>query len=73
MAEKLNFLKPRLAQSHSTIIIPLDDSILFVGSLNRAEFSGRLSKITQALYSITGIQFRVGSRGLDERWSLGTV
>jgi hypothetical protein len=41
--------------------------------LNCSEFSGRLSKITQALYSITGTQFRVGSRGLDKRWSLGSV
>jgi SOS response associated peptidase (SRAP) len=48
-------------------------SILRQLLLNCSEFSSRLSKITQALYSITGIQFRVGSRGLDERWSLGSV
>jgi hypothetical protein len=69
----LNFLKPRLAQSHTTIVIPLDDSILFVGSLNCYEFSSGLSKIGQTLDAITGIQYRVGPRGLDERWPLGSV
>jgi hypothetical protein len=60
-------------QPHSTVIIPLYKRIVFIRLLNCSEFSSRLSKITQALYSITGIQFRVGSRGLDERWSLGSV
>jgi hypothetical protein len=45
----------------------------FVSLLNCSEFSSRLTKISQALYAITGIQFRVGSRGLDERWPLGSV
>jgi hypothetical protein len=65
--------EPRLVQSHTTVIIPLYKRVVFVGLLNCSEFSGRLSKITQALYSITGTQFRVGSRGLDKRWSLGSV
>jgi hypothetical protein len=60
-------------QSHSTVIIPLYKCIVFVGLHNGSEFSSRLSKISQALYAITGIQFRIGSRGLDERWSLGSV
>jgi hypothetical protein len=68
-----NFLKPRLAQSHTTSVIPLYKRVVFVGLLNGSEFSSRLSKISQTLDAITGIQFRVGSGGLDERWPLGSV
>jgi hypothetical protein len=59
-----NFLKPRLAQSHTTVVIPLYKRVVFVRLLNCSEFSSRLPKISQALNAITGIQFRVGSRGL---------
>ena len=69
----LNFLEPRLVQSHSTVIIPLDDGILFVGSLNCAEFSGRLSEVTQPLDAISRSQLRAGRRGLGERWPLSAV
>ena len=68
-----DLLEPRLVQSHSTVIIPLYKCIVFVGLLNCSEFSSRLPKISQALDAITGIQFRVGSRGLDKRWPLGSV
>jgi hypothetical protein len=68
-----SFLQPRLAQSHSTVIIPLYKRVVFVRLLNCTEFSSRLSEISQTLDAITGIQFRVGSRGLDERWPLGSV
>ncbi len=49
------------------------ERIVFVRLLNCPEFSSRLSKISQALNAISGIQFRVGSERLDERWSLGSV
>ena len=68
-----DLLEPRLVQSHSTVIIPLYKRIVVIGLLNCSEFSSRLSKISQALDAITGIQFRVGSRGLDKRWPLGSV
>jgi hypothetical protein len=68
-----NFLKPRLAQSHTTVVIPLYKRVVFARLLNCTEFSSRLSEISQTLDAITGIQFRVGSRGLDERWPLGSV
>jgi hypothetical protein len=68
-----NFLKPRSVQSHSTVIIPLYKGVVFVRLLNCSEFSSRLSEISQTLDAITGIQFRIRSRGLDERWSLGSV
>jgi len=68
-----DLLEPRLVQSHATVIIPLYKCIVFVGLLNCSEFSSRLPKISQALNAITGIQFRVGSKGLHESWSLGSV
>jgi hypothetical protein len=68
-----DFPKPRLAQSHTTVVIPLYKRLVFVRLLNCTEFSGRLSEISQTLDAITGIQFRVGSRGLDKRWSPGSV
>jgi hypothetical protein len=68
-----NFLKPRLAQSHTTVVIPLYKRVFFIRLLNCTEFSSWLSEISQTLDAITGIQFRVGSRGLDERWPLGSV
>jgi hypothetical protein len=68
-----DFLKPRLAQSHTTVVIPLYKRVVFVRLLNRSEFSGRFSKISQTLDTISGIQFRVGNRGIDERWPLGSV
>jgi hypothetical protein len=68
-----DFLKPRLAQSHTSIVIPLYQRVVFVRSLDCSEFSSRLSKISQTLDAIPGIQFRVGSGGLDERRPLGSV
>jgi hypothetical protein len=68
-----DFLKPWLVQSDPTVIIPLYKRVVFVCFLNCAEFSSRFSKISQALDAISGIQFRVGSRGLDERWTLSPI
>jgi len=70
---RLNLLEPRLVESHTTVIIPLDDRVIFVSLLNCAEFSSRLSEVAQTLDAISGSQFLVGGRGLDERWLLGTV
>jgi len=68
-----DLLEPRLVQSHSTVVIPLYERVLFVRLLNCSEFSSRLSEISQTLDAITGIQFRVGSSGLDERWPPGSI
>jgi hypothetical protein len=68
-----DLLEPRLAESHSTVVIPLYKRVVFVRLLNCTEFSSRLSEISQTLDAITGIQFRVGSGKLDERWPLGSV
>jgi hypothetical protein len=54
-------------------MIPLDDCVIFVGLLNCAEFSSRLSEVAQTLHAISGIKFLVGGGWLGERWLLGTV
>ena len=69
----LNLLQGRLAESRATVVIPLDDRVLFVSSLNCAKFSIRLSKVPQTLDTISGTQLLVGSSGIRERWLLGTV
>jgi hypothetical protein len=68
-----DFLKPRLTQSHTTIVIPLDKGIIFVCSHHRSESSCRLSEVAQTHDAISGIQFRVGSSGLVERWTLRPI
>jgi hypothetical protein len=41
----LNLPERRLVKSHMTAIIPFDDRVIFVGLLNCAEFSRRLSEV----------------------------
>jgi hypothetical protein len=60
-------------ESRATVVIPLDDRVLFVGSLNCADFSSWLSEVSQTLNPISGYQLLAGGRGLGERRSLGTV
>src|ERR1700685_4836450 len=69
----LNLLERRLVESHAPVIIPFDDRVLFVRSLNCSELPRRLSEVAQTLDPISGIQFLVSGRGLRERWLLGTV
>ena len=45
---RLNLLERRLVDPHTTVIIPLDDRVIFVGLLNCAEFSSRLSEVAQS-------------------------
>jgi hypothetical protein len=59
----LNLLKPWLAESLPTVIIPFDDCVIFVGLFNCAQFPRRLSEVAQTLDAISGIQFLLGSRG----------
>ena len=69
----LDLLERRLVDPHTTVIIPLDDRVIFVRLLNCAEFSSRLSEVPQTLDPISGSQFLARGRGPRERWSLGTV
>jgi hypothetical protein len=69
----LDLLERRLVDSHTTVIIPLDDRVIFVSSLNCAEFSIRLSEVAQTLDAISGSQLLARGGRLGERWSLGAV
>lgn len=69
----LHLLKRRLVESHTTVIIPFDDRVSFVSLLHCAEFSRRLSEVTQTLDAISGIQFLVSGKGFAERRLLGAV
>jgi hypothetical protein len=60
-------------ESHTTVIVPFDDRVIFVSLLHRAEFSSRLPEVAQTLDAISGIQFLIGGRRLGQRWLLGTV
>jgi hypothetical protein len=71
--DRPDLLERRLVESHTTVVIPFDDRVLFVSSLNCTEFSSRLSEVAQTLDAISGTQFLTGGRGLGERWFLGTV
>jgi len=70
---RLDLLERRLVDSFSTVIIPLDDRVLFVSSFNCAKFSARHSEIAQTLDTISGIKILAGARRFDKRWLLGTV
>jgi hypothetical protein len=61
-----------LVKSRATVVIPLDDRVLFVSSLNCADFSRRLSEVAQTLDAISGIQF-LGNTALAERRLLGPI
>jgi hypothetical protein len=58
---------------HTTVIIPFDFRVIFVCSLNCAEFSSRLSEGAQPLNAISGGQFLLACSGLGERRPLGAV
>jgi hypothetical protein len=59
--------------SLATVIIPFNDRVIFVGLLDCAQFSGRLSEVAQTLDAISGIQLLARGRRLGEPWLLGTV
>ena len=59
--------------SHTSVIIPLHDRVIFVSLLNCAEFSSRLSEVAQPFDTISGIQFLVAGGGLGEPWLLGSI
>ena len=50
---------------HTTVIIPLDDRVIFVSLLNCAEFSSRLSEVAQTLDAISGNQFLASAAGSE--------
>ena len=59
--------------SYTTVVIPFDESVIFINLPNRAKFSGRHSEIAQTLDTISGNQVLASARRFDKRWLLGTV
>jgi len=59
--------------SHTTVIIPFDDRVIFVGSLHCAEFSRRFSEVAQTLDAISGSQLLAGGRGIGKGWLPGAI
>jgi len=62
-----------LVESCTTIVIPFDYRVFFVGSLNRTQFPIWFSEVAQTFDPISGIQFRVGGTGLAQWRLLGTI
>jgi hypothetical protein len=62
-----------LVESHTTVIIPFDDRVIFVSLLNCAQSSSRLSEVAQTLDAISGMQLLVGRRELGKRWLPGAA
>jgi hypothetical protein len=71
--EWLNLLERRLMESRTTVIIPFDHRVIFVGLLNCADLSSWLSEVAQTLHPISGTEFLVGGRWFGKRRLLGTV
>jgi hypothetical protein len=51
---------------HTTVIVPFDLRVIFVRSLNCAEFSSWLSEVAQTFDTISWTQFLLASRRLGE-------
>jgi hypothetical protein len=49
-----DFLEPRLMDSRMTVIIPFDNRVILVRSLDGAHFPSRCSEVAQAFDPITG-------------------
>ena len=60
-----------LSQLNTTIVAPLDHSIILVRLLNSAYYATRLSEVS--LDAISGHQFPVGGQALTERRLAGAV
>jgi hypothetical protein len=63
-----HFLKSRLVESLTAVIIPLDDSVLFVRLFNYSQLASGYSEVAQALDAISGTQFFASARaGVRDR------
>jgi hypothetical protein len=60
-------------KSHTTVVIPFDERVIFINLPNYAKFSSRHSEIAQAFDAISGTQFLASAGRVDKRWLLGTV
>jgi hypothetical protein len=67
------FLEARLVESLTAVIIPLDDSVLFVRLFNCSQLASGYSEVAQALDRDLRDLFFASGRRFCERWPLGTV
>src|ERR1700723_3199715 len=58
-------------ESHTPVMIPLNERVVFVSLLDCAEFSSRFSEVAKAPDTISGNEFLASSGGLGEGWLLG--
>jgi hypothetical protein len=49
-----DFLEPRLLDSHMTVIIPFDNRVILVRTLDGTHLPGRYSEVAQTFDPITG-------------------
>jgi hypothetical protein len=68
-----DFLEPRLMDSHTTVIIPFDNRVIFVRSLDGTQFPSRYSEVAQTFNPITANQLLACGRRRCERRPLGAV
>ncbi|MGB9198115.1 MAG: hypothetical protein WCB53_14425 [Terriglobales bacterium] len=69
----LQLLERRLVDCYTTVVIPFDESVIFVHLPNCAKFSSRHSKIAQAFDAISRAQLSASAGRVDKRWLLGAV
>jgi hypothetical protein len=72
-AVPLNLPEPWLLETHATVVIPFNQSVIVVGLFHGAKVASRLSEFAQALTAISGIKLRTVRRGLGERRPFGTI
>jgi hypothetical protein len=59
--------------SDATIVIPFDDRLIFVRSLNGAELAGRFTEVAQGFDPISEEQLLAGGRGLGKPRLPGSI
>jgi hypothetical protein len=70
---RLDLLERRLVNSYAPVVIPFDESIVFIDLPNCAKFSSRQSEIAQTFDAISGTQISSSAGRVDKRWPLRTV
>jgi hypothetical protein len=69
----LNLSKTGLLQTHPTVVIPFNQSVIVVGLFHGSEVAGRPSEIAQPCNAISRIQLRAAGRRFGERRPFGTI
>ena len=70
---RLHLFERRLVDSYAPVVIPFDESVIFIDLPNCPKFSSRNSEIAQTFDAISGTQISASAGRVDKRWLLGTV